>query len=170
MADSSGLSGEPWVVHTLHRVSERTPGLHETAVGFASVGIAVTGVFVVVAALVLGVRRGRVVGALAAIAAAVAAYGIAHLLKRTVHRVPPELGSPSRHSFPEGPGAFTSALAVALVPLVPRLAVFAAVMTVLDGVSQVARGYHWPSDVLAAWAIGASCALVARVATAGRRG
>jgi undecaprenyl-diphosphatase len=166
MAERSGLPGELWVVDTLHGVIERTPGLHETAVGFASVGIAVTGVFVAVAALVLGIRQGRSAEALASIAAAGTAYGIAHLLKGSVHRVSPELISPSHHAFPEGPGAFTSALAVALVPLAPMLAAFAAAMTVLDGVSQVALGYHWPSDVLAAWAIGAACALVARFASA----
>jgi membrane-associated phospholipid phosphatase len=169
MRESMGLPGERTVVDTLHRFSERTPHLHETAVGFASVGIVSTGLFVAAGALVLGVRQRRVTEALATVAAAAVAYGITHVLKASVTRVSPLTYDPSHHSFPEGPGAFTAALAVGLVPRAPRLAALTVAMTVLDGVSQVALGYHWPTDVLAAWAIGIGCGLGARALASGMR-
>ena len=162
MRDRTTLVGEQWVVDTLQRAVEAPPGLHLTAVGLSSVGIAATGVLVAAGALILGLRHDRTGEALVTVAAAGVAYGIAHLLKGTVTRVAPYHDHPSHHAFPEGPGAFTAALAVALVPRAPVLAAFAATMTVLDGLSQVALGYHWPSDVLGAWIIGAACALVGR--------
>jgi undecaprenyl-diphosphatase len=159
--EAAALAGERWIVDTLHRFVESTPSGHETAVGFASAGIAATGVVVALGALVVGWRRHRIAAALAVIAAAGVAYGIAHLLKLTVDRVAPLVEDPSAHSFPEGPGALTAALAVGLASSAPRLAGIAAVMTIADGVSQVALGYHWPTDVLAAWAIGGCCGLIA---------
>lgn len=170
MRELMALPGERTAVDTLHRFSERTPHLHDTAVGFASVGIAATGLFVATAALVIGVRQRRVTEAIVTVAAAAVAYAIAHVLKTSVTRVSPLIYDPSHHSFPEGPGAFTAALAVGLIPRAPRLAAFAIAMTVLDGVSQVALGYHWPTDVLAAWAIGIACGLGGRaLASALRR-
>jgi membrane-associated phospholipid phosphatase len=167
MPERMGLPGERTVVDTLHRFSERTPHLHETAVGFASIGITATGLVVAAGALVLGVRQRRVTEALAAVAAAAIAYGITRVLKASITRISPLALDPRHHSFPEGPGAFTAALAVGLIPRAPRLVALAVAMTVLDGVSQVALGYHWPSDVLAAWAIGIACGLGARALASG---
>jgi len=143
------LPGERAVVDTLHGFIERTPGLHETAVGFASIGIASAGLFVAAGALVLGVRRRRVTEALVTVAAAGLAYGITHVLKASVTRVSPLLYDPGRHSFPEGPGAFTAALAVGLIPRAPRLAAIAVAMTVLDGVRRsrsatTGQPMYWP--------------------------
>jgi undecaprenyl-diphosphatase len=97
----------------------------------------------------------------ASVAAAVAAWAATRALKPLVGRVPPPRAVGPQPSFPEGPGAVAAALAVGLRRDAPALAAAAAGLAVVDGAGQVAVGAHWPSDVLAAWALGAATAAAA---------
>jgi len=100
------------------------------------------------------------------------------ILKLAIKRTPPNadgMGSaaggalPSDYSFPSGHTFGATALCAALVliawptrwrwPVLAGGAAFALVM----GVSRVAIAYHYPSDVAAAWALGAAVALGGRM-------
>lgn len=57
-------------------------------------------------------------------------------------------------SFPSGHAAFFSALAVSFYINHKRLAIIYIAGAVLIGISRIAAGIHWPTDVLAGYAIG----------------
>ncbi|MEK7565106.1 MAG: phosphatase PAP2 family protein [Patescibacteria group bacterium] len=64
--------------------------------------------------------------------------------------------NPLEASFPSGHATFFMALAVYFLLIGQRkLGIFLFVSAILIGVARVAAGVHWPSDVLAGWAIGA---------------
>lgn len=99
------------------------------------------------------------------------------LVKVTVARVRPQLPDPVAHaagySFPSGHAMTATAscavLLLALLPVVPRklrpVAWTVAAGSVLGvGLTRVALGVHWVSDVLGGWLLG--CALVAATAWA----
>jgi undecaprenyl-diphosphatase len=101
-------------------------------------------------------------GPFAAVAVAVlSAMGVAGAAKLVFRRARPEgsWGGVYRrfdpHSFPSGHAARTLALAFAVIigfgPL-PGLVLVAWSLAV--GLSRVALGVHWPSDIVAGWSIG----------------
>jgi len=95
------------------------------------------------------------------------------ILKLAIRRTPPDASGggalPSDYSFPSGHTFAATALCAALVliawptrwrwPVLAGGAAFALAM----GVSRVVLAYHYPSDVAAAWALGAAVALGARL-------
>jgi HAD superfamily hydrolase (TIGR01662 family) len=95
------------------------------------------------------------------------------ILKLAIKRVPPDASGggalPSDYSFPSGHTFAATALCTALVliawptrwrwPVLAGGSVFAFAM----GVSRVVISFHYPSDVAAAWALGAAVALGARM-------
>src|SRR5262249_45755091 len=107
-------------------------------------------------ALWLGLRRA--VGELAFLASAMAVLALTPLLKVAFHRSPPEEGI-GDYSFPSGHALGTMALAAAVAVLLagtrwrwPAIAL-AAVFVAAIGAAVVTSQGHWPSDVLAGWAL-----------------
>ncbi|WP_376874688.1 phosphatase PAP2 family protein [Albirhodobacter sp. R86504] len=79
---------------------------------------------------------------------------------------------PSGHSMMAVVVWLSLALAIARVAPELRRALIGAALTLsaLVGVSRVALGVHWPSDVLGGWALGAACAILCADYGARRRG
>ncbi|GIZ50115.1 phosphatase PAP2 family protein [Noviherbaspirillum aridicola] len=102
-----------------------------------------------------------------------AGMGLSSLLKYVFARPRPDLVAHATevytHSFPSGHAMLSAVVYLTLGALLARsraephvkiyLLSVAGLLTVLVGVSRVYLGVHWPSDVLAGWAIGAAWAL-----------
>lgn len=130
-------------------------------------------VSVLLAMLLLVRRRAR--AAVFVVAATVGAWFVDNALKALVDRERPPLAEPlasaSGASFPSG-HAMTSAAAfgallIVVLPLVPAakrgLVVGAAIaLVVAIGVTRVALGVHWPTDVLGGWVGGVAWLLACR--------
>lgn len=119
-------------------------------------------------------RRAGTPGAVTALAAPLTtllAFGVDSLLKLAVRedrpcrtlRVPTleACPGPGDWSFPSNHAALAAAAAVALVFVSRRLGAIALVAAVLMAASRVWVGVHYPHDVLAGVAVGASVAFVA---------
>lgn len=138
------------------------------------------------AVLAFLILRGQRASALFLAIAIVGGQVLSHLMKFSFARPRPELVphivEVSSASFPSGHSMMAAVTYLTLAVMLSRnedqlrLKVFhfaiAVLMTFLVGASRVYLGVHWPSDVLAGWALGAAWALgVAMVAQAlGRRG
>jgi undecaprenyl-diphosphatase len=119
--------------------------------------------------------RGKpLVIALAPAASLLVAGGLASVAKTVVGRPRPPIGvrliTESEPSFPSGHATDSAACYLALALLVAvfvlrrplaRVAVvaMAGVMTALVGASRLELGVHWPTDVLAGWALGTTVAI-----------
>ena len=98
--------------------------------------------------------------------ALVARYGIVEVIRYFYPRQRPFVlegldvlinQNPLEASFPSGHATFFMALAVYfLLSGNKKLGWFLFVSAVVIGVARVAAGIHWPSDVIAGWAIGAA--------------
>jgi len=73
------------------------------------------------------------------------------------------LGCGSGQSFPSAHASTTAAAAAVFSWAMPRLAPLGVAIALLVGLSRVYFGVHWPTDVMAGWALGAllGAALVA---------
>jgi undecaprenyl-diphosphatase len=111
----------------------------------------------------------RSVGVIAAaVAAVLSAMAIAGLAKLFFRRARPEgeWGGVYRrldpHSFPSGHAARTLALAfVILIGLGPVPGLLLVAWSIAVGLSRVALGVHWPSDIVAGWIVGLVAGLAA---------
>jgi len=129
------------------------------------------------AVLTILLRRERVHGANAPLAAAAISFFVERACKRFVaRRRPPEYhGNETYESFPSGHTASTAALTLTLVRLLERdgparrslARATALILTALVGETRLVLDEHWPSDVLAGALLGSAAASTA-LATAFR--
>ena len=119
-------------------------------------------------------------GALALAIAVPATQLVVDLIKSAVERPRPDLAltDAAGHSFPSGHSATSVALYALLAYALARLArghsrraivLCGAAIAASVGVSRVWLGAHYPTDVLAGWAVGAAVAALAWLAVAGLR-
>ncbi|MFY9492956.1 MAG: phosphatase PAP2 family protein [Minisyncoccia bacterium] len=107
---------------------------------------------------------------LAVLSAVVARFGVVALIRNFYPRERPFAfeGLDSlinqnalESSFPSGHATFFMALAVYfLLAGQKKLGYFLLISAVLIGVARVAAGVHWPSDIVAGWAVGALVSFV----------
>jgi undecaprenyl-diphosphatase len=154
----------------------RTSALVDAAKAITELGAApVLATLAVVAAAALWWRGERIIVALAPGIALAFAATLASVTKQAVGRARPPLSvrlvSETEPSFPSGHATDSAALYIALALVVAvfvlrrplaRLAVTVAsvLATTAIGLSRLELGVHWPTDVLAGWAVGAATALV----------
>ena len=70
-------------------------------------------------------------------------------------RIRHPLGCGSGASFPSAHASDTAAAAMIFAWGAPRLSFLGLALTILVGISRVYVGAHWPTDVMAGWALGA---------------
>lgn len=151
--DQAKLAGPAWMTPFWLAIS----WLGDTAPRLVAAGLGI--------AFLLWLRRWQ--GALFLSAVLLSGIGLSTLIKAWVARPRPQLvahlDQVSSMSFPSGHALnstlFYLTLALVLVPLIKRRRLqwavygFAWVSCLAIGVSRIALGVHWPSDVLASWII-----------------
>lgn len=134
--------------------------------GYAVLTLLVGGVAIY---LVAAGKRGS---ALLVVGAVVSGTVLSNLLKMGFDRPRPDLVAHLAHaqssSFPSGHAMLSAVTYLTLGVLLARVhgkrrtkmlvMTFAVILTLLIGVSRVYLGVHWPTDVLAGWALGAAWA------------
>ena len=125
------------------------------------------------AALIVAIGRvicGRGRDAIALIMVMVASIALNTVAKAIIARPRPDLFEPATqvftNSFPSAHAMVSASLAVAMVAGSGATGAFrlyltaiAILLTGLIGLSRIYLGVHWPSDVIAGWALGLACAI-----------
>ena len=144
-----------------------------TALGGFTVLTLIT--MIAVVSLWRGARRVEAsVLAVVVIAAQLASDGLKLIYERPRPMLAPHLSYVYSNSFPSGHSAVSAALYILLAFIIAanlrrqasRTLVFgiAVLLVILIGVSRTYLGVHWPTDVLAGWALGSSGAILGAVA------
>lgn len=180
MTESDGQAFDQAVLAALrpHADAPGTPWgpwwLHEAAADLTALGgIAVLGLFAVVAMIFLVMQRKRLSATLLAVGL-IGGVGLSEGLKSVFQRARPpaeyQAVETLNASFPSGHAlmatVFYLTLAVMLTRASPRRRVKAYVLGVgmtlalLVGLTRIYLGAHWASDVFAGWSVGAAWAMV----------
>ncbi len=129
------------------------------------------GMTILTIAIVVGFARFRQIGSARLVVIACAgSQATTHLLKWAIDRPRPsfdQIGAlPLTAAFPSGHSSVTVAVLVlaALLTRSPRLVGPAVALSVAVGLSRVALGVHWTSDVSRGWALGLAWVAVALLA------
>ncbi len=132
----------------------------------AALTLAAAGYFLVVHRRDLAVTLWTAVGS-----AVLATTAIKHLVERPGLNLSLLLYSTPDYSFPSGHAALSSALYLTLAAILAESSIdrltkryflcLAVLATLIIGLSRVYTGVHYPTDVLAGWAVGAASALIA---------
>ena len=124
--------------------------------------------------LILRRRRVHPILCAAPLASLLVAGGLVQIMKSAISRAGPHaqfrLGSHAAGSFPSGHSADTTALSIGIAIVLvavavrrpaERVAVFglAVALSLAVGVSRLVLGVHWPTDVVAGWAVGLGTAV-----------
>ena len=176
LAKESGPVDEALLWFVREHVPASLHGFFEIVTRSGSAAFLAPAALAVVAAL-LWARRRAEAGLLGSSAVAAALLGWA--VKALVGRARPALWETSWYwgsSFPSGPTLNTAAVSTAAALCVARIwpaagrpaMAIAVTWTALVALSRLVLGVHWPSDVLAAFCIGAFIPLAASVAFTGR--
>ena len=117
-----------------------------------------------------GRRRNAVTLLIVVVAGQLLSTGFKHLVDRPRPDLVPHGSFVSSASFPSGHSMMSAVVYLTLAVMVARLQTrlslkiyvmaLASFVTVLVGVSRVYLGVHWPTDVLAGWALGAAWAIL----------
>jgi undecaprenyl-diphosphatase len=115
-------------------------------------------------------RRAAVYVAVASLGAFLVSVGLKHVFERPRPELTPHGVAVYTYSFPSGHSTMSAAVYLTLGMVASRfvkrrrlkvlLVGVAMLVTATVGVSRVYLGVHWPTDVLAGWAVGFSWALV----------
>lgn len=179
--------GDTYVLDRAILLAFRRPGaldplgprwLQETARDVTALGgFTVLTLIVVLGATLLVLHRRRT-QAFVFLAAVLAGQALASLAKHLVGRARPDLvphlDQVYSSSFPSGHSALSPIVYFTLAGIIAAgeaersakalLVVSAALLVLAIGVSRVYLGVHWPTDVVAGWAIGTAVALIATLA------
>ena len=148
------------------------PWLEETMAEITSLGgypILIVLVVSVVGFLLVAQKRGPALFVFLSVASGTL---VGHVLKLVYDRPRPDLVEPiiSTHtaSFPSGHATMSAVVYLTLASLIVRLLddtstriyviLVAVFLTLLIGISRIYLGVHWPSDVVAGWALGTAWA------------
>lgn len=140
-------------------------------------GVTVLTLFTVMALTILLMHGRRVQAAIFGVTVIVA-QALAELVKHIVGRPRPELilqhDLVYSSSFPSGHAMMSPVIYLTLAALLAAgesrqalkalLVVLAVALVLAIGVSRVYLGVHWPTDVLAGWALGSTLAFIATIA------